>query len=130
MLIVTIGDSMGLLHRIDGRHQYRLVLCGHKAVEAGAVCLVLMVQGQLMDATLSHVLIATKTGLLAVSPMLGVTFTRHARHLANKWTAAAVVGLCTIVADGVIHGSHWLRSVCTVAGDRKHTNRTADRRAS
>ena len=54
--------------RIGGRHQYRLVLCGHKAVEAGAVCLVLMVQGQLMDVTASHFLIAAQTGLLAMSP--------------------------------------------------------------
>jgi len=98
---------MGLMKRIRGRHQYRLVLCGHKAIEAGAVCLVLMVQGQLMDATLSHVLIATKTGLLAMSPALGLTFTHHARHLANKWTAATFFGICTFIADGAIHASHY-----------------------
>ena len=98
---------MGFLNKIHGRHQYRLVLCGHKAVEAGAVCLVLMVQGHLMDATLSHFLIATKTGLLAVSPALGVTFTRHARHFANKWAAALFVGLCAFGADSAIHASHY-----------------------
>lgn len=98
---------MQLPTSIRGRHQYRLVLCSHKAVEAGAVCLVLMVQGQLMDATLSHLLIATKTGLLAMSPALGLTFTRHARHLANKWAAAVFFGLCTFVADGAIHASHY-----------------------
>lgn len=95
------------MKRIRGRHQYRLVLCGHKAVEAGAVCLVLMVQGQLMDATLSHVLIATKTGLLAVSPALGLTFTHHARHFANRWAAATFFGICTFIADGAIHASHY-----------------------
>jgi len=103
---VTLLDSMKAL-TIRGRHQYRLVLCGHKAVEAGAVCLVLMVQGQLMDATLSHLLIATKTGLLAMSPALGLTFTRHARHFANKWAAAIFFGLCTFFADGAIHASHY-----------------------
>ena len=30
-------------HVFNERHQFRLVLCGHKAVEVGAVCLVLMV---------------------------------------------------------------------------------------
>jgi len=104
---VRLLDSMKLLPIIRGRHQYRLVLCGHKAVEAGAVCLVLMVQGQLMDATLSHLLIATKTGLIAMSPALGLTFTRHARHLANKWAAAMFFGLCTFCADGAIHASHY-----------------------
>src|SRR5262245_18541908 len=42
-------------------HHFRLVLCGHKAVEAGAVCLVLMVQGHLADVTLAHLAIAAKT---------------------------------------------------------------------
>jgi hypothetical protein len=98
---------MEVLQRIRGRHQYRLVLCGHKAVEAGAVCLVLMVQGQLMDATLSHLLIATKTGLLAMSPALGLTFTRHGRHFSHKWVAALFLGVCTFLADGAIHASHY-----------------------
>jgi hypothetical protein len=57
------------------KHQFRLALCGHKAVEAGAVCLLLMVQGQLTMVTLAHVGIASKTGLLAVFPALGITFT-------------------------------------------------------
>src|SRR5262245_28558777 len=95
------------LLQIRGHHQYRLVLCGHKAIEAGAVCLVLMVQGQLTDATLSHLLIATKTGLLAVSPALGLTFTRYARHFANKWAAATFFGISTFLADGAIHASHY-----------------------
>jgi hypothetical protein len=44
------------------------VLCGQKAVEAGAVCMVLMVQGHLGDVTLAHVEIAAKTGLLESRP--------------------------------------------------------------
>ena len=93
--------------RVSKRHQFRLVLCGHKAVEAGAVCLVLMVGGHLGDVTLAHLLIATKTGLLAVSPALGLTFTRYARHFANKWTAATILGVCTFLADALTHGSHY-----------------------
>ena len=96
------------LHRlVSKKHQFRLILCGHKAVEAGAVCVVLMVQGHLADVTLAHLLIAAKTGVLAVSPVLGVTFTPYARHLANKWTASTVLGVCTFLADAAIHGSHY-----------------------
>jgi hypothetical protein len=48
------------------RHQFRAVLCGHKAVEAGAVCLLLMIQGNLAAATLTHLGIAAKTGALVL----------------------------------------------------------------
>jgi hypothetical protein len=89
------------------KHQFRLVLCGHKAVEAGAVCLVLMVQGHLADATIAHLAIAAKTGLLAVVPAVGVTFTRQARHLANRWTSAVVLGVCAFAADAIVHPSHY-----------------------
>jgi hypothetical protein len=130
---------MELLKRIRGRHQYRLVLCGHKAVEAGAVCLVLMVQGQLMDATLSHFMIATKTGLLAMSPALGLTFTRHARHFSHKWAAALFFGVCTFIADGAIHASHYpgeyseaaftgLGAFALSLAGREHADRKANRR--
>ena len=94
--------------RLAGRaHQFRLVLCGHKAVEAGAVCLVLMVQGHLVDITGAHLLIASKTGLLAVFGPLGLTFTRYARLMVTRWSAAAILGVCTFAADAVIHGSHY-----------------------
>jgi hypothetical protein len=89
------------------QYQYRMVLCGHKAVEAGAVCLVLMVQGNLAGMTLAHLAIASKTGLLAVSPALGVTFTRYARHLANRWTISLFFGICTFLADALAHPSHY-----------------------
>jgi hypothetical protein len=100
------GDTMNRGHFLYERHQFRLALCGHKAVEVGMVCLVLMVQGRLGEVTLAHFVIATKTGLLAVFPVLGVTFTRYARHFA-KWTSSAFLGICTLLADGVIHPSHY-----------------------
>ena len=93
-----------LLHE---KHQFRLMMCSHKAVEAGAVCLVLMVQGHLGNVTLGHLLIASKTGLLAVFPALGITLTRHARHLANRWTSSVFLGICGFLADAVIHESHY-----------------------
>ena len=93
--------------RVSQQRQYRLALCGHKAIEAGAVCLVLMVQGDLAGVTVAHLAIAAKTGLLAVSPALAVTFSRYVRHLLNRWTASAFLGLCTFAADAFIHASHY-----------------------
>src|SRR5258708_4257005 len=92
---------------IGKRHQFRLVLVGHKTVEAGAVCLGLMAQGHLADVTLVHFAVAAKTGLLAVFPVLGMTFSPYARHLVNRWTSSAFLGLCTFAADAVIHQSHY-----------------------
>ena len=89
------------------RHQFRLALCGHKAIEAGAVCLVLMVGGSLGGLTLAHLTIATKTGLMAVAPALAVTFTRLARHLSNRWISSAFLGVCTFLADALAHASHY-----------------------
>ncbi len=66
-----------------------------------------MVQGNLGEVTLTHFLIATKTGLWAMSPVLGLTFTRYARHLVNRWSSSAFLGLCTFGADAISHGSHY-----------------------
>ena len=93
--------------KLSHRHRFRLVLCGHKAFEAGAVCLVLMVQGNITALTIAHFVIAGKTGLLAIFPALGVTFTRYAHHFANRWTSSAFLGICTFFADAIIHASHY-----------------------
>jgi len=89
------------------KQQYRLALCGHKAVEAGTVCLLLMVQGDLLALTGTHLAIAAKTGALAVTPAVALTFTRQARHLANRWAASAFLAVCTFVADSLAHPSHY-----------------------
>ena len=89
------------------RHQFRLVLFGHKAVEAGAVCMLLMVQGHLASITAMHLEIASKTGLLAIVPVIAVSFTRHARHFVNRWTTSALLGFCTFLADALVHESHY-----------------------
>lgn len=93
--------------RLHHRHQFRLALCGHKAVETGAVCLALMVQGHIAAITLGHLGLASKTGLLAVAPVLVLTLTRYARHLANRWTASAFLAMCAFAADAVVHESHY-----------------------
>jgi hypothetical protein len=83
------------------------VLFGHKAIEVAAVCLLVMVKGHLGDVTATHLVIATKTGLLAVCPAVGVTFTRYTRHFANRWSSSAFVGFCTFFADALMHESHY-----------------------
>ena len=57
--------------------------------------MILMVQGDLGAVTLAHVGIASKTGLLAVVPALGLTFTHYVRHFANRWSPGQ--GASTIV---------------------------------
>jgi len=93
-----------LLHE---KHQFRLALCGHQVLEAAVVCLMLMVNGHPGELTLGHVIIASKTGLLSVFPALGLSFTQYARHLGNKWVSFASSGLCSFVADALIHPSHY-----------------------
>jgi hypothetical protein len=89
------------------RHRFRLALCAHKAAEAGGVCLLLMVGGNLLALTPEHFVLATKTGLLSVFPALAVSFTPYARHLINRWTSSALLGVCTFLADAAVHPSHY-----------------------
>ena len=98
---------MNLQSLTDKKHQFRAVLCGHKAVEAGTVCVLLMVQGHLGAITAAHLVIASKTGLLATMPVLAVSFTRHARHFVNRWTTSAILGVSAFLADAVVHRSHY-----------------------
>jgi len=92
---------------VNKKHKFRLALFGHKAVETGAACLLLMVQGQLAQATLGHFLIASETGILTVFPLLGITLTRHAHFFTNRWVSAAFVAVCSFFADALIHRSHY-----------------------
>src|SRR3954462_9097507 len=89
------------------KHQFRLMLCGHKAVEVAAVCVLLMVQGDLAGVTFTHLGIAAQTGLLGVFPLLGVTFTQYARLLVNRWVSSTLVAASTFFADAAIHASHY-----------------------
>src|SRR6266568_1329888 len=98
---------MNLRRFLHKKHQFRLMLCGHKAVETGAACFVLMLQGQLAQATLGHFRVASETGILTVFPLLGITLTRRARYFTNRWVSAMFVGVCAFFADAVIHGSHY-----------------------
>ena len=98
---------MNLKAIIHKRHQFRLMLCGHKAVETAVACLLFMVQGQLGQASFGHFLIASKTGALTLFPLLGISLTHYARHFANRWMSAIFVAACAVFADAVIHESHY-----------------------
>ncbi len=98
---------MSLKTLFHKKHQFRLMLCGHKVVETGAACLFLMVQGQLAQVTVGHLLVASETGALTVFPLLGITLTRYARHFANRWVSAGFVAVCSFFADAAVHGSHF-----------------------
>jgi len=65
------------------------------------------VQGHLLEATLTHFAIAGKTGVLATAPLVGVTLTRYAGVMANRWISSALIGVCGVAADVVSHGSHY-----------------------
>jgi hypothetical protein len=45
--------------------------------------------------------------VLAIFPALGVTLTKHAHHLANRWTSSLFIGGCGFIADILIHESHY-----------------------
>ena len=87
---------MNLTQLLHKNHQFRLALCGHKAAETAAACLIFMLEGQLGQATLGHFLIASVTGVLTVFPLLGITLTRFARHFANRWVCGTFVAVCAL----------------------------------
>jgi len=98
---------MNLSQYFHNKNQFRAMLLGHKAAEVAVVCLLVMVKGHIGDVTVTHLVIATKTGLLTVCPSLAVSYTRYARYFANRWASSAFVGVCTFFADFVIHHSHY-----------------------
>jgi hypothetical protein len=66
-----------------------------------------MVRGHLVDITAAHLVLAAKTGLLAIVPALGMTFTQQARHYTNRWISAGFLGVCGFLADAIVHPSHY-----------------------
>jgi hypothetical protein len=82
-----------------------------------------MVQGNLLALTLEHLALASKTGLLAVFPTMAVTFTPYARHFVNRWTSSAFLGVCTLLADAVVHLSIQLIGTATRAVYRPYSVR-------
>ena len=66
-----------------------------------------MVRGHLAELTLTHLALASKTGLIAIFPALLLTFTRYSRLLVNRWTSSLILGIFGFVADAMVHPSHY-----------------------
>ena len=68
--------------------------------EATVACLITMVQGNVLALSLSHLIIATQTGVVAgVITALAILFTR----LCQRWVIALVLGVATATVDFFVH---------------------------
>ena len=76
-----------------------------------------MVQGDLTVISVGHALTASKTGTLAG---IAFVFTSYFSTLDNKWFAAWLTGILTMLADIMIHpthfGANWVEAACTGLG--------------
>jgi hypothetical protein len=74
------------------------------ACEAGAACLLTMVQGNMLALTLSHWVVASQTGLLA-GAIAGTTMI--AARLRRPWLISLVLGVVTTAVDALVHPAHF-----------------------
>lgn len=80
-------------------------------------CAVAMVQGDLSVLTVKHALIAAKTGIISAFfiGLIAVVFGR-----VNKWVMIWALGAATMVADLIIHPTHfgpvWMEALVTSIG--------------
>lgn len=85
--------------------------------QAWTACMLCMVQGDLTVLSLSHAMTAAKTGSLAG---LAFVFTAYFTVINSKWFAAWLTGILTMVADIVVHpthfGANWMEAACTGLG--------------
>jgi hypothetical protein len=72
--------------------------------QSAAACLLAMTQGNLLTLTLTHWLIASRTGLLAGTVATAVLWLAGERR---RWMMAALLTLGTIAADYLSHPSHF-----------------------
>jgi hypothetical protein len=83
-------------------------MCADQGVQVAAVCLLLMVRGDVWNLTATHFLTAAGTATVAIAPPLVVTFTRYARVLvSSRWWSGLFSGFCGFIADVVVHPSHY-----------------------
>lgn len=68
--------------------------------EAGTACLVTMAQGNILAITVSHLLIASQTGVIAgVVAAAALYFSRTAK----RWLISLVLGVMTAIVDFFVH---------------------------
>jgi len=68
--------------------------------ESATACLVTMVQGNILAVTLSHVLIASQTGVIAAAIAAASLFVSRTDR---RWIISTVLGLTTGVVDYFVH---------------------------
>jgi hypothetical protein len=68
--------------------------------ESTTACLVTMAQGNLLGLTLTHLLVASQTGLFAG---IAATVVLLASRAHQRWIIAATLGVATAVVDFVVH---------------------------
>lgn len=70
------------------------------AAESTAACLVTMVQGNILALTLSHLLIASQTGVIAgVFAAIALLVSRTG----NRWIVSSALGVATAIVDFFVH---------------------------
>ena len=74
-----------------------------KFSQAWAACLLCMVQGDLTVVSMKHAMIAAKTGSLSGLAFVFATFLPWN----GKWIAVWLTGIFTMLADIIIHPSHF-----------------------
>ena len=72
--------------------------------ESATACLLAMTQGNLLTLTLTHWLIASRTGLLAGTAAAAALWLVGERR---RWAIAALLMLATVGADYLSHPSHF-----------------------
>lgn len=68
--------------------------------ESTTACLVTMVQGNILALTLSHLIIASQTGVIAGAIAAIALFVSRT---GNRWLVSAVLGAATAIVDFFIH---------------------------
>lgn len=86
--------------------------------EAWTSCLLFMVQGDITAITLNHALTASKTGAIAGLAYVVLSFSKLLKD--DKMTITVTIGILTMVADYIIHPTHFgpplAEAVCTGIG--------------
>jgi Ca2+/Na+ antiporter len=86
--------------------------------EAWTSCLLFMVQGDLTAITIGHVLTASKTVIIAGLAFVILSFSKILKD--DKMTITITIGILTMIADYMIHPTHFgpslAEAVCTGVG--------------
>lgn len=97
--------------------KYAIEEASEKFSQTWLACAMAMVQGDLSVLTLKHAFIAAKTGILSalVIGLIALVFGK-----VNRWVMVWALGAATMVADLIIHPTHfgpaWMEAVVTSIG--------------